>query len=552
MHHTEIVDALRALSPRKQALVLETFPGLEGETPLGLKVVARTGKELGRFRNAGDPNVIEWLRGFEPGEVFYDIGANCGGITLAAAALHRDSIRIVAIEPSFASFESLARNLSLNGLLPSAIPLQLALLDRTGLEPLNYRSTAAGTSLHAVGKPVDHEGNAFTPVEVQLMPTFTLDDLIEVLELPAPTRIKIDVDGYEEPVLRGAALTLAEGTIIDLMVEVVDHDRAGSRLAALSALLADADYRLAGEFRHGEDGYVYDYLFRRHGSTRPSTRQEKAFPAVAVRRAEGRAARASERHAADEARLARQAEKLEELANELAVLRRSYYLSGAGGKIDLREIAGFSAIAERETASGRTGMDYDRLYVLWQAARAAPPELAVAEVGVYRGGSARFLAETLRYFDRAPRFYVCDTFAGHPRTDPELDPVHHGSNKFQDTSVEDVAGYLVDFPNVELVVGDIVDTQEQLAHERFGFVHVDVDVHPATESCLGFFAPRLAVGGSIVVDDYGVLTCPGVQRAVDEFAAESPAFRLFHSLTGQALLVKVGEHSEAPTTTAQR
>lgn len=537
MHHTEIVDALNALSLKKQALVLEAFPGLQGETPLGLKVVARTGKELGRFRNPGDPKVIEWLGGFEPGEVFYDIGANCGGVTLTAAALHRDTIQIVAIEPSFASFESLARNLSLNGLLSSAIPLQVALLDRTGLEPMNYRDIRVGTSLHAVGEPIDHEGNPFTPVEVQLVPTFTLDDLIELLGLPAPTRIKIDVDGYEQPVLRGAARTLAAGTIVDLVVEVVDHDRAGSRLAALSALLADADYRLVHEFRHGEEGFVSDYVFQRDGGA--STRHEAGDPALAAKRAERLAAKAIERRATDEARLARQAQKLEQAKRELNVLRRSYYLSGAGRKLDLREIEGFSAAAERSISSGRSGMNYDRLYVLWQAVRASP-ELPVAEVGVYRGGSARFIAEALRHVGRAPRFYACDTFTGHPRTDPQLDPVHHGSDKFQDTSVEEVAEFLIDFPNIELVVGDIAETRERLAHERFGFAHVDVDVYPATESCLGFLATRLAVGGSIVVDDYGVVTCPGVQQAVDEFAARSPDFRLFHSLTGQALLTKVG------------
>src|SRR5207302_421451 len=84
-----------------------------------------------------------------------------------------------------------------------------ALLEQTGLQAMNYRvSTEAGTALHAVGESVDHEGREFTPVAVQIVPTYALDDLIDVLKLPPPTRLKLDVDGFEYSVLRGANTTL--------------------------------------------------------------------------------------------------------------------------------------------------------------------------------------------------------------------------------------------------------------------------------------------------------------------------------------------------------
>ena len=216
----------------------------------------------------------------------------------------------------------------------------------------------------------------------------------------------------------------------------------------------------------------------------------------------------------------------------------SYYLSRAGKKLDLREVDEFGEIAREVVAEGRTSMDYDRLYTLWQAARATPEGTSVVEVGSYRGGSAKLIAETLRRAGRAPRFWVCDTFSGHPRTDPVLDAVHHGTGKFTDASADETAAYLSRYPNVELLVGDIFDTSAALAAETFGLVHVDVDVYPATDFCLRFFAPRLGRGGVVVVDDYGVVTCPGVMRAADDFAGECPGFRLFHLLTGQALVYR--------------
>lgn len=263
---SSLAATLSSLSPRKQAQIGELWPGLEIELENGLTVTARSKKEYRRLIKPIDQQVLDWFSSFEAGDVLYDIGANCGTLTLTAGAMHRGHINIVAIEPGFANFESLARNLSHNGMLGFVIPLQVAVLDRTGLEAINYNtSTRAGMSLHAVGRPADHEGREFTPIETQMIPTYALDDLIGTLSLPNPTRVKIDIDGYEEALLRGAAKTLGRGSIRELLIEVVDHDRAGTRLSSLQHLLANNGYDLAQTFRHhadDSDSFVGDYLFR--------------------------------------------------------------------------------------------------------------------------------------------------------------------------------------------------------------------------------------------------------------------------------------------------
>ena len=273
LDYRELAKALQSLTPRKQAAVLQLWPWIETKLEDGLTISARTKKELRRFTRPKDPAMAEWLRSFDEDEVFYDIGANCGSLTLMAGAMHRGRIRIVAIEPSFASFESLARNLSQNDMLEFTIPLQMALLDRTGIEPMYYASKDAGTSTHAVGEPIDFQGNEFAPVEVQMMPTYRLDDLIELLDLPLPTRVKIDVDGNEPAVIEGASGALARGTVKDLAVEVVDRDQAGTTLESTRSLLAGYGYELADAFRHShgreptmQPGETADFLFRRRDS----------------------------------------------------------------------------------------------------------------------------------------------------------------------------------------------------------------------------------------------------------------------------------------------
>jgi hypothetical protein len=241
--------------------------------------------------------------------------------------------------------------------------------------------------------------------------------------------------------------------------------------------------------------------------------------------------------AAPERLAADAAQRLAQVENHLAQLRSSYYLSGARKKIDIRDIEPFGDIVRTVTADGRLGMDYDRLYTLWQAAMSGPPSVPVIEIGVYKGGSAKFIAECLRRAERSPDFFVCDTFEGHPRVHADFDTVHRASGKFVDTSAADVTDYLRDYANVRVIEGDIYDTAERLAHiPAWGFVHVDVDVYPATDFCLQFFVPRLLPGAWLVVDDYGFVTCPGVKKAVDDFVRQHKEVRALHLLTGQAVI----------------
>jgi predicted O-methyltransferase YrrM len=231
------------------------------------------------------------------------------------------------------------------------------------------------------------------------------------------------------------------------------------------------------------------------------------------------------------------AAKIARLTTEVEQLRSSYYLVGARKKVDLREIDGFSAIAHATIESGRTGMSYDRLYTLWQAAATAPADTPAIEIGSYRGGSARFIADALAAHGTSVELYVCDTFAGHAEVDPEIDRTHKASSaRWDEASAEEVARYLADRPGVEVVAGDIVETSRSLPDRPYGFVHVDVNVYPATSFCLRHFGVRLAPGATLVLDDYGHTTCPGVKRAADEFIAEFPEFRLWHLLTGQAII----------------
>jgi FkbM family methyltransferase len=172
-----------------------------------------------------EPFTVDWIeRSIRQGDVFYDIGANVGAYALIAAKATGNGARTFAFEPSIASFHDLARNVARNHCAGSVVPLQLALWDETRLLSMELRSRHAGAALHRIGSRASSRAT-----NVQQTLGVRIDDLVEQVGLPAPTHAKIDVDGYELNVLRGALSTLRGGTWRSIIVELDRDDTRRNR-----------------------------------------------------------------------------------------------------------------------------------------------------------------------------------------------------------------------------------------------------------------------------------------------------------------------------------
>ena len=143
----------------------------------------------------------------------------------------------------------------------------------------------------------------------------------------------------------------------------------------------------------------------------------------------------------------------------------------------------------------------------------APPGIIV-EVGVWKGGSLRYLAE--RHPDRT--FFGFDTFEGMPVTG-ERDN-HHQQGHFGDTSLAEVAAALTDLKNVTLGKGWFPDS-DTTGDQRVAMVHVDVDIYTSTLNTFRHFRPRMSPGGRMYCDDAFQSTCHGATLALCQFAAET-------------------------------
>lgn len=169
-----------------------------------------------------EPGTLDWIDGFGPDDVLYDIGANVGLYTLYAAA---KGAHVVAFEPNPFTYAVLVRNLHLNDLTQSVMPLLVALDATSHRAALSLSGVQAGSVHNGLGRGDGLVLDALAQ---------SLDDMVGRFRLRLPTYLKLDVDGLEEQILHGAATILADPSLKSVLVEDSPDDPARQgRIAAL-------------------------------------------------------------------------------------------------------------------------------------------------------------------------------------------------------------------------------------------------------------------------------------------------------------------------------
>lgn len=163
--------------------------------------------------NEGIDFSIWLLGGFEPrtlkqyenlvkqGDVVLDIGANVGAHTLPFARLVGPNGRVIAFEPTQWAFEKLRRNLELNPQLADRVECNQALLVAERNDSLPGQIYSSWPLEEEQGLHAEHKGRLMTTAGARVT---TLDDAIAGKNLTRVDFVKIDVDGHEYAVIKGA------------------------------------------------------------------------------------------------------------------------------------------------------------------------------------------------------------------------------------------------------------------------------------------------------------------------------------------------------------
>ncbi|MFH2204199.1 MAG: FkbM family methyltransferase [Elusimicrobiota bacterium] len=190
-----------------------------------------------------EPGTLDWLDAeLREGDVLYDVGANIGLYSLYAAQ-RAPGCAVFAFEPEAQNFAHLCRNIHRNG-LTQIVPVCVPLSDREEFARLHVTDMAAGTAFHSLHAPSTQRSDGVRSVLEQGALATSLDHMTEKLGLPAPSLLKLDVDGHELQIVKGMRSLLGSGKIRSLMVEI-NGEIEGESASPIPKLLTECGYVLA-------------------------------------------------------------------------------------------------------------------------------------------------------------------------------------------------------------------------------------------------------------------------------------------------------------------
>jgi FkbM family methyltransferase len=165
-----------------------------------------------------------------PGDVVWDIGANLGLFSLAAAVRAGSAGRVLAVEPDCVLVGLLRRSAAANQRHAPVDVLPAAVADDLGVARFNIgRRNRSASYLDGFG--TSQAGGVRAS---ELVPVVTLDWLAD--RFPAPSVLKIDVEEAEVQVLTGGSRVLR-------MLPTIICEVAARNAVAVRGLLAPHGYR---------------------------------------------------------------------------------------------------------------------------------------------------------------------------------------------------------------------------------------------------------------------------------------------------------------------
>jgi FkbM family methyltransferase len=186
-----------------------------------------------------EPEVLDWIDGFEKGCIFFDVGASFGTETLYAALKKEGPNKIVSFDLALESSFNLAYNISLNN-ISNVEQYFLALSD--GLNLLSYNCV---TQYHYIKERNQYDNVTYKTISM------SMDHFINMTHL-VPDYIKIDVDGAEESIISGMTETVQNPKLRSVVIEVDDKSE-----PAIANFFHEAGFGIESERALTTDGTGY-------------------------------------------------------------------------------------------------------------------------------------------------------------------------------------------------------------------------------------------------------------------------------------------------------
>lgn len=160
-----------------------------------------------------EPETIDWIDSFKPGDIFWDIGANVGVFSFYSS--FRD-VKTFSFEPDPLNYKEFLKMIVLNkvkNISPFLLGIGSSDLGYFDLE-FDDDGLEAGRSMRSLNTTGTVKSNSFKTL------TMSLKSLIFNLNIDYPNHIKIDVDGNELAILNNQEDFLSNPNIKSILIEI--------------------------------------------------------------------------------------------------------------------------------------------------------------------------------------------------------------------------------------------------------------------------------------------------------------------------------------------
>jgi FkbM family methyltransferase len=193
-------------------------------------------------------------RTVRPGDTFIDLGANHGSYSLLASTLVGESGLVISFEPQPKLAKLLERSLFATGSSAFEV-LNIACTDSVAEAELFVPSDSSGSA------GVYRSFSGTTKHETVRISCTTLDSVLAERALPGRVFVKLDVEGSEASVLRGASTTLSRyAPLILLELNPQSAAAAGYSVAELLQLLCGLGYKRFSELNEFPDTIAWSQV----------------------------------------------------------------------------------------------------------------------------------------------------------------------------------------------------------------------------------------------------------------------------------------------------
>ncbi len=216
-----------------------------------------------------EPETLNWIDNFNSNEkiIFWDIGANIGLYSIYAALKHPKT-EIVSFEPSTSNLRVLSRNISINNLENRIKINQFPLTDKENKYLMMKEGQfIEGGALNSFNENYNFEGNKFQSFQNYQIYCTSINYILRNKFLEIPNYIKIDVDGIEHLILKGAGNFLNHQNIKSLSIEVNENFK--EQYFSILKIMEENNFKIKSK-KHSESFYTsekfkntFNYVFEK-------------------------------------------------------------------------------------------------------------------------------------------------------------------------------------------------------------------------------------------------------------------------------------------------